>query len=482
MNILFAASEMMPFCKTGGLADVLGALPPALADMGHNIVVMIPWYSEVKTEGYSFEKIKGSLTVSVGYDRKPLEISVARWKNLTVCLLGNEEYFGREGFYGDSKGGYPDNAARFIFYSEAVFTASRFIGFKPDIIHAHDWQAGLIMPFHKIFYKNDKWFSGASSLFTIHNIGYQGRFPGIQFSQTGLPLSEFAWQKLEYYGDVSFIKGGIIYSDAVSTVSGKYAEEITGEPLGFGLSSVLNQRKGNLFGILNGIDTEEWNPENDPDIKANYTPDDLAGKKVCRNALITECGFTPNDDEPVAGMVTRIDPQKGFDLLERTIDRLISLRLRIVILGNGTEDYCVKITKLAKRFPRHLKVFIKFDHNLAKRIYSGSDMFLMPSRYEPCGLGQLIAMRYGSLPIVHLTGGLADTVRDLDNLPDGNGFGFSKYSQETFVETVSRAVETFRLDGRKKWMEAMERAMREDFSWNKSARKYEELYIKLCKP
>ncbi|HDY87783.1 MAG TPA: glycogen synthase, partial [bacterium] len=268
MKILFAASEMVPFCKTGGLADVIGALPPVLADMGHDVAVMLPGYSAVDRKRYGFKKITRRINIPIGKELKALAVSSVQWKDVTVYLLDNGEYFERKGIYGDSDGDYSDNGSRFVFFSRGILESAKRLRLKPDIVHAHDWQSGLVMAYLATCYANDRWFKGTSTLFTIHNLGYQGLFPKEVFSITGLPREEFHWTKTEYYGDVSFIKGGIVYADAVSTVSETYADEIKGKSQGFGLHGVLTERRGDLFGILNGIDQNEWNPARDRSIPA----------------------------------------------------------------------------------------------------------------------------------------------------------------------------------------------------------------------
>ena len=478
MKILFAASEMVPFCKTGGLADVIGALPPVLADMGHDVAVMLPGYSVIDRKRYGFRKKTRRIDIKIGREIKPLVVSTAQWKGLVVHLLENEEYFGRKkGLYGDAGADYSDNGYRFAFFSRGVLETAKRLRFKPDIVHTHDWQAGLVNTYLAANYAKDPWFKGTATLFTIHNLGYQGVFPVEVFSITGLPREEFHWTKLEYFGEVSFIKGGIVYADAVSTVSETYANEITGESMGFGLHGALAERRGDLYGIVNGIDENLWNPEKDRYIPAVYSAGDIKGKKVCRKALLDACDLKAGVYIPVIGMVSRLDAQKGLDILEDAISRLMAMDIRMVILGTGAEEHQEKMRILTERYPESLHVTIGFDNDLAKLIYAGSDAFLMPSKYEPCGLGQLIAMKYGTLPIVHSTGGLADTVRDIDIHPsDGNGFAFDKYSSDALVGTVARAVITFRKKGRRLWRKTVKRAMNSDFSWKKSAEKYIDLF------
>ncbi|MDP2983142.1 MAG: glycogen synthase GlgA [Candidatus Latescibacter sp.] len=477
MKILFVASEMTPFCKTGGLADVIGTLPVVLARMGNEVAVMLPGYSAIDRQKYGFDENRGRFQVTVGPVTKPATVSSASWKGITIHLIENEEYFDRPGLYGEQQGDYYDNGPRFVFFSRGALEAARLLGIKPDIIHAHDWQTGLILPYLRTLYAWEPLFYGASSLFTIHNLGYQGIFPPWVFSLTGIPDEEFRWTKMEFYGNVSFLKSGIVYADAVSTVSETYAREITTEPLGFGMQGVLTERKNDLFGILNGIDQEEWNPATDQSLPARYTSAEMSGKKICRQALLKEFGISPGEDSPVFGMVSRLDSQKGFDILEEGVKKIASMAVCLVILGTGTREHAVAMEKLAAEYPDRIRIMVKFDPLMARLVYAGSDAFLMPSRYEPCGLGQFIALRYGTLPVVHATGGLADTVHDLDSDPDyGNGFSFEEYTSEALVEAMERAVKAFTQPGRKRWLKAVGRAMSHDYSWKRSAEKYEKLY------
>ena len=438
MTLLFAASEMVPFCKTGGLADVIGALPPVLAETGHNVTVMLPGYSVIDREKYGFKTIAHDLKIPVGKELKPLDISSTSWKGVNVCLLENDGYFKRDSLYGDTDGDYDDNAERFVFYARGVIEAAKYLRLRPDVVHAHDWQAGLTMAHLVTVYKDDPAFEETASLFTVHNLGYQGIFDMEAASLTGLPPESFHWTKMEYWGKISFLKGGIVYADAVSTVSETYSVEITEEPLGFGMHDVFAERRNSLYGIVNGIDSDEWNPAADKAIPAVYTAGDMRGKKVCRRELIRTCGFRARVNIPVFGMVTRLDDQKGLDIIEAAIGRLVSMDLRLVVLGAGTREHHETMTRLTELYPGRIRVFLRFDSDMARLIYAGSDVFLMPSRYEPCGLGQLIAMRYGTLPVVHSTGGLKDTVSDLDAHPrDGDGFSFDEYSPEALVNAAA---------------------------------------------
>lgn len=477
VNILFAASEMTPFCKTGGLADVIGSLPPVLAALGHAVHVVLPGYTSISREKYGFREECGQFQLPVGPVTKPVSISSASWRGVTVHLLENEEYFDRPFLYGDENGDYYDNGPRFICYCRGVLEAAKCIGFKPDTIHAHDWQAGLVPAYLRTLYSEDPFFHRTGAIFTIHNLGFQGVFPPWVFSLSGMPESEFHWQRMEYYGNVSFLKSGLVYADAISTVSETYAREITTEPLGFGLQGVLTQRRNVLSGILNGLDVEEWDPATDMALPAKYSVQDLSGKAKCREKLLEQAELSAGEGVPVFGIVSRLDSQKGFDILEEAMEELAGLDLRLIILGTGVREHTEAMQRFAERYADRVRLMLKFDIDIARRIYSGSDAFLMPSRYEPCGLAQMIAMRYGSLPVVHSTGGLADTVFDLDGNPStGNGFAFTEYSATALMDAVRRAVRAFGEPGRPHWRAAMNRGMHEDFSWKRSAEKYGTLY------
>jgi starch synthase len=471
---------MAPFCKTGGLADVIGSLPVVLSQMGNEVHVMLPGYSLIDRKKYGFTDNQRNFQVTVGPVTKPASISNASWKGVNVHLIENEEYFDRPGLYGEEEGDYYDNGPRFVFFSRGALEAVKVLGIKPDIIHAHDWQAGLILPYLRTIYAEEPLFRNAASLFTIHNLGYQGNFPQWVFSLTGIPGEEFYWTKMEYYGNVSFLKSGIVYADAVSTVSETYAREITTEELGFGMQGALAERRNTLFGILNGIDQDEWNPAEDQSLPARYSLNDLSGKRKCREALLKEFGIPKEKNIPIFGMVSRLDSQKGFDILEEGAEKIAQMDLFLFILGSGTRDHAEAMGKLAAKYSDRTRIMIKFDPLTARLIYAGSDAFLMPSKYEPCGLGQIIALRYGTLPVVHATGGLIDTVHDLDSDPeDGDGFAFKAYSSEALVETIERVVKAYSERDGQRWQKAVQLAMARDYSWRISSEKYVKLYRKL---
>ncbi|MGB3341986.1 MAG: glycogen synthase GlgA [bacterium] len=457
MKIAFAASEATPYAKTGGLADVVGALPAALENLGHTVDVFMPRYKGIK--GSLKEKIEVKMVDD--YD-------VNVYKEGNYYFLDYPEFFHRDGLYGTEKGDFPDNCERFTLFCKAVAQLIRRGSY--DVVHCHDWQTALIPLYLKI--NKDK----ANSVLTIHNLGYQGRFPAAKYPVLGIDDDYFTPEGIEYYGDINFLKAGILYSDMVTTVSENYAQEIQTPELGFGLDGVLRTRASNLMGIINGIDYGQWNPQTDELIYHRYS--DHRGKQKNKQALINECCL--KDKRALIGIVSRVAEQKGFDILVKVFDALIGLGFNIIILGFGDEIYHKKLTTFANVYPQRVSVNIKFDNRFAHRIYASSDFFLMPSKYEPCGLGQLISLRYGTIPIVRQTGGLADTITDYDPTSvEGNGFVFTEYSGEHLLAALSRSMMVY--NNQEAFKELSQKCMTYDFSWGKSAKKYIHLYDKIRK-
>lgn len=475
MKILFVSSEVTPFAKTGGLADVAGALPKSLKAQGHDVRVMMPFYASVEKGGMAVRKGRKSASVLVGGVEKKGFLRQASLGEIPVYLIENKDYFAREELYGTPDGDYPDNHLRFSFFCRCVLELLKKMDFRPDIIHCHDWQSALIPYFLRNERKDDPFFAKTGVIFTIHNLAYQGLFPEESLAEMGLAKECFSIEGLEFYGKVNLMKGGILAADIVTTVSEEYCREIQTPEMGCGLHGVLNLRKNDLYGILNGVDYEEWNPAVDKEIMKNYSHASLSGKLVDKVGLQRLVGLPTSPDVPLIGMVSRIVAQKGFDLITELLPSFAQAQLQLVILGNGEERY-VKALKGAKAVgARNISFNSGFDHALAPKIYAGSDMFLMPSYFEPCGLGQLIAMRYGSVPVVRRTGGLADSVcdpRDGDKSP--NGFVFQEYTPEALWEAVTRAVAAF--EDRTLWKKLMRRGMSCDFSWGSSVHRYLELY------
>jgi starch synthase len=481
MNILYVSPEIVPFAKTGGLADVAGALPKHLAELGHEVALMMPLYRAVR-EG-SQPLIDTGKSVSVPVDGQivagHLFQSHLPGSKVKVYLLDNPAYYDRDGLYvlpGTNRD-YRDNCERFVFFARGVLEAAEVLGIQPDIIHANDWQAGLIPVYLKTLYAQNRAVSGARTLFTIHNLAYQGTFRQAEMELTGLDWSLFNWHQLEFYGKLNCLKGGLVFADVLSTVSRRYAEEIQSEEFGCGLEGVLMERSKDLFGVVNGVDYSEWNPANDPLIPAPYGPGDLSGKAACKAALLKKMGLPTEGDAPLVGIISRLAKQKGFDILQDAMDDLMALDLKMVVLGTGDEAYQEFLKAATLKYPRKLAVRLSFSNELAHQIEAGSDMFLMPSHYEPCGLNQLYSMKYGTVPVVRAAGGLADTVVDYSRGANlATGFVFDDYTGDALLEVVRRAVAGYA--DRAAWSALVANGMAQDWSWGRSAAEYVALYEK----
>lgn len=476
LKILFVSSEVTPLAKTGGLADVSAALPQSLADMGHEVKVVMPFYRSVIKGKNQIDRLDEAYTLPFkGQQVKQNVFSTRLGRSIPVFFVENREFYDREGLYGSPKGDFSDNAERFIFFSRAALELSRGIGFQPDIIHCNDWQTGLIPVFLKTLLKDDAHYSAARTVFTIHNLAYQGVFPAEMMELSGLPASLFNIDGLEFYGRMNFMKGGILFSDVVTTVSQKYSREIQTPEYGHGLEGVLRNRSSDLFGILNGVDYREWNPETDALIAAPYDIGNLAGKKKNKKDLLKIFRLVYQKGTPLIGIISRLAAQKGFDILLQALDDLFQLDVQLVLLGTGDEVYEKKFAEMAAEHSKKMSVKIAFDNALAHKIEAGSDIFLMPSRYEPCGLNQMYSLKYGTIPLVRATGGLDDTITDFDGSSlKGNGFKFEEYSAAALVGTVRRALAVYRDE--KLWQKLVQIAMSEDFSWGRSAAQYTQLY------
>jgi starch synthase len=456
MKILLASAEVVPFAKTGGLADVAGALPLALEELGEDIILALPRYKGITDTKFNIHRLNRDISYSV------------IGKNIKAYLIEQNKYFDRDGLYGDKTGDYKDNLARFSHYCRRSLELLKEIDFKPDIIHIHDWQACLIPVYLRSFYGPDPFFKDIRTVLTVHNIGYQGLFPKEEFSMLGLDESLFNINGLEYYGKVNILKGGLEFADIINTVSPTYAAEIRTKEFGFGLEGVLNKRRERLFGILNGLDYKIWNPKTDKWIAENFSLTQREGKTKDKEDLQKLCHLPVKSDVPLAGIVSRLAEQKGFDILAEGLDKICKMNLQLVILGTGELKYHQILQGLAKKYPKVISLHLKFDEGLAHKIYAGSDMFLMPSKYEPCGLGQMISFRYGTLPVVFKTGGLADTVHK------DNGFVFESYTKEALVKTITKAATVFK--DKDKWSLLVNNAMKCNFSWEESAKEYLKLY------
>jgi starch synthase len=474
MHIAFAASECVPFSKTGGLADVVGALPRALASAGHQVSVYVPLYRQTKLT--DAQTVVSSVTVP--FDDRYRFCSVVAGGNhsgVPFYFVDYPPYFHREALYGTSAGDYPDNAERFALFCRAVLEASKILG-VPQVFHCHDWQSALLPVLVRTQYAEDPAFHDVGTVFTIHNMGYQGLFPPDTLPLLTLPWDLFTMTKMEFFGNVNFLKGALVYSDFITTVSRKYSQEIQTTEFGFGLEGVLRDRASTVTGILNGVDYGEWSPQADKFIAAKYSPQDLSGKAECKHDLLAAFGVTnPDLRLPVIGIVSRFAAQKGFDLIAQIMDRLAREDMIVVALGTGDKPYEEMFLRLNKQFPHKIAVKIAYDNALAHKIEAGSDMFLMPSKYEPCGLNQIYSLKYGTVPIVRATGGLDDTIEPWDaRTGKGTGFKFTEYNGEALLLTIKQALLAFR--DQSSWQRLMRNGMNKDFSWNASAKEYVRIY------
>ncbi len=471
------ASEAVPLAKTGGLADVVGALVVELTRLGHEVRLVLPRYRGLEDGPVALRETH-RFRVPLRHDdvEVALETGTLKGDKGPVVCVRYDPFFDRPGLYGDAAGDYPDNLDRFALFCRAAIEACKELGWAPDIVHAHDWQTALAIVYLKTLYQSDTTWTAPRTLFTIHNMGYQGLFPPAEYPATGLPAADFTAGGLEFYGQINLLKGGMIYADLLNTVSPTYAKEIQTPEYGYRLEGVLQTRKDRLFGIINGIDYDVWNPTTDVHIAANYSQKDMSGKKTCKTALRRELKL-PQRDVPLLGMVSRLALQKGIDLLVDTLPKLLALDVQMVMLGSGDALYQAELTNLSDRFVGKFAVRLGFDEGLAHRIEAGADMFVMPSRYEPCGLNQLYSLRYGTIPVVRKTGGLADTV--VPYLPGhavekATGFVFEDAHPEVLLSTLYLVLQVYR--DKTEWADLIKRGMKQDFSWKRSAKEYVALY------
>ncbi|MFH1288489.1 MAG: glycogen synthase GlgA [bacterium] len=497
MNILFVSPEVLPFAKTGGLADVSSALPEALNSLGHKCSIIMPMYRKVRENGFHPSTLRSNIKVNLGQKKYTFNLLFLRHQNTDVYFVDNKEFFDRDELYGTPKADYQDNAVRFAFFAKAILSVINDIG-KIDIIHCNDWQSSLLPlylriplnpPFPKGEISENPTFSkgeigGFKTVFTIHNMAYQGLFDPNVMSSIDIPQDLFAMDKLEFYGKLNFMKAGIIYSDAVTTVSKGYAREILTKEFGCGLDGLLRARMSSISGILNGVDYTEWNPKTDKYIVKNYDAKGkgkiggLDNKTECKKALLKLFNLPFDDKKPVIGMITRLVGQKGLDLVAERIEDIISLNTYFVLLGTGNEKYNSMFKDIANKYKNRTRIEIGFDNALAHKIEAGSDIFLMPSRYEPCGLNQMYSLKYGTVPVVRATGGLDDTISDFDPVTKkGNGFKFSEASGDALFTVLKRAVGVYK--DQKMWNTLRLNGMNCNFSWGNSAREYVKLYERI---
>jgi starch synthase len=480
MKIALISPEAIPYSKTGGLADVAGTLFREYGRMGLDVSLFVPLYRKTRVL-FSDAVTDTGLTADVplGGSTETCRIfEVSKKGRGRIYFISNERYFGRDELYGTSDGDYPDNAARFTFFSRAVMEVCGKLGLRFDIMHCHDWQTALIPLYIETLYRQDPLFSGTGTIFTIHNLGFQGNFPQSAIALTGLGYEFLTPEGLEFYGNFNFMKAGIIAADIITTVSPNHAKEILTPHFGFGLDGLLKTRAAALYGILNGIDYDEWNPAEDPALPARYSASGLAGKKKCKQALLERCAFTGRPEAPLLSFIGRLTGQKGVTLIADCINEFMRRGLKLFILGRGEARLERLLSDYAARYPGEIYLKTGFDEGLAHLAYAASDIFLMPSLYEPCGLGQMIAMRYGAVPVASDTGGLSDSITAFrgGTAASGacNGFLFSEHSPAALLEETCKALQAY---GRKSvWGNLVRNAMGADFSWTGSAKRYVGLY------
>lgn len=475
MHIVMLAGEAVPFAKVGGLADVMGALPPELEKLGFAVSILIPRYRSIDLQKFGFEPVLRLETLPFDVHR-----SVLPGSKVSVFLIGNDAFFDREGIYTDpaTRHDYADQADRWIFFQQSAMEFIRFGFSEVDILHCHDHQTALIPAYLQRFYRDYASLQKTGSVLTIHNMGYQGVFPGSTMGRSGFDYGEFyPMSPFEFHGSMNFMKVGIVFADAVTTVSETYAREIqSSDEFGFGLQGVLRDRTDPPIGILNGIDYDIWNPATDTLLPAHYSPDQMEGKQANKQALLKEFGLEQaSKDRPLLGMISRIEAQKGFDLLAPILEEVLQQDVAFVLLGNGNKEIENELQAIAARHPGRAGVRLGFNNQLAHLIEAGADVFLMPSKYEPCGLNQMYSMHYGTVPVVRATGGLADTVQEFDPATgDGTGFRFDEYSADAFKSAIARALDCWK--DRQSWSRMVRNGMLANFSWSRSAQRYADLY------
>jgi starch synthase len=483
VNILFATTEAVPFCKTGGLGDVCGSLPLELANLGHEPVLVMPAFRQALNSGRPIEQTGVRFEVPIG--RKTVSgtflKSTLPGDSVPVYLVHQPQYYDRPELYRENGSDYKDNCERFVFFCRAALEAIKAFDLRTELVHCHDWPAGLIPAYLKTELRGIPPYDWMRSIMTIHNIAYQGNFWHWDMELTGIDWKYFNYRQMEFYGNLSFLKTGLAFADALSTVSPRYAQEIQGSPLGCGLEGLLQQRRDDLFGIMNGVDYSQWNPETDSNLKGrNYSSKNFAeGKAACKAALQTEMGLPQVPDQPLIAMVGRLVDQKGFDLVASLIPQWVpNSQAQWVILGTGEPHYQLMLTDFARQFPDKIAVRVGFSDDLAHRIEAAADIFLMPSRYEPCGLNQLYSLKYGTVPVVHATGGLADSITNATDetfaAGTANGFSFNSYTVAALADALDRACSTF--TNWERWVQLVRTGMQQDWSWNHSAREYDRLY------
>ena len=482
IKVLFLSSEVTPFAKSGGLADVAGALPLSLKRLKVDVRIAMPFYRAVMEGNFKKRVLIKDLVVPLGAEKLNTNIYETLLEDIPVYLIERDDMYDRPYLYGNKRGDFYDNIERFCFFCNSALRLSEDLDFTPDIIHCNDWQTGIVPALLKGPYRTSRSLFSSSSLFTIHNMGYQGIFPREKLPVTGLPEAGFFHPEgLEYWGKISLLKAGIVYSDAITTVSPTYAMEIQTPEYGMGMEGILRERSSSLYGILNGVDYNEWDPSRDSHLAFCYSKKSISGKTQCKEALIKEMGLDPSiNNLPLLGLVSRLDNQKGLDILVKIMDNILNLDVGMVILGSGDEGIENAIRKAADHHKGRMAIYIGFNEPLAHRIMAGIDLILIPSRYEPCGLTQMYALRYGTIPLVRATGGLNDTIEPFDDKTlKGNGFKFGPYDTKALLEQLGLAIRIFR--DKKVWKKLMANGMSIDFSWDISAKAYIDLYRSIMK-
>ncbi len=488
MKILYVSPEVDPFAKTGGLADVSRSLPKALADLGHDIRVVMPLYKSIDVRRYGLHPILAEIDVHFPRATRRGYVQSATFpgSSVPIYFIQQDHFFGRDELYGSNGEDYPDNPERFAFFSLATLWMLKGLDWQPDVIHCNDWQTALI-PAYLRFHADlaaDRFYSEIRTLFAIHNLAYQGLGAPEWVERLGLPRALFNLKGVEFYGKLNLMKAGILYADHLSAVSRQYAKEIRTKEFGAGLEGVLDERASHLTGILNGADYSIWSPEVDSLIPARYSIQSLRGKEKCKAALEARFDLPEKPNTPLIGIVSRLADQKGFDLITEVMDDLMRLDIQLVILGTGEPKYHEFLTRMAEKYPRRMGLALRFDNELAHWVEAGADMFLMPSRYEPSGLNQLYSMRYGTIPIGRKTGGLADSITNAtpSTIKSGAGTGlvFEEYSGRRMLDAITRAIKLYKANPQA-WAKLVHNAMEKDFSWTASAEEYARLYKKIVK-
>jgi starch synthase len=475
MRILLAASEVAPFAKTGGLADVAGALPKALAKLGHDVRVVLPKYRMVDAGKHKLRRVLASLPVPVAGRTEQAAIWEGKIESAPVYFVQHDGYYDRDALYQTKEGDYPDNAERFAFFSRAILEMIRPLNFLPEVYHCNDWQTGLVPTYLRTTLQGVRELQMTGVLFTVHNLGYQGLFGTEALAAANLGRDLFHPSGIEFYGKVNLLKAGLLFSDLITTVSGKYSQEIQTEEFGCGLEGVLRARAKDVHGILNGIDYDEWHPTRDTFIAARFSRDSLDGKAACKADLQHAFGLPARPNVPLLAVISRLTPQKGMDLVAEALDAMLGLDSQFVLLGTGDADLHKAFERAKARHPSRVGLKLGFDVALSHKIEAGADMFLMPSRYEPCGLNQMYSLAYGTVPVVRATGGLDDTIQPFDpKTGRGTGFKFAETTTQALRETVKMAVALYRQPDQ--WGRLVRNGMACDFSWDRSAKEYVALY------